>query len=267
MPSPFPGMDPYLESPALWRGVHHGLISFIWMQLNARLPARYVANIDERLVVVDDDRDIYPDSLVKEFAEEPRTKDHPPTGATATAGSDPAVHVPLAPAVLAEGFIEIRLAQGEGRVVTVIEVLSPTNKTTRSQGRDQYLDKQRDLLESAIHLLEIDLLRAGTYSVAAPRNRLPRRKPWAYVISLHRVGATDCEVWLADVPERLPRVAVPLADEDPDLVLDVQEMVTQCYEAGNFVRQIDYRREPVPPFGPTHGNWADTLLRERGLRP
>ena len=41
MPSPFPGVDPYIESPALWSDFHNNLASEIQAQLNRRIQPRY----------------------------------------------------------------------------------------------------------------------------------------------------------------------------------------------------------------------------------
>ena len=129
MPSPFPGMDPYLEHPALWPGVHQGLITYMQAALNTLLPPHYVADIGERLYVVQPERSIYPDVVVIE---------HPPvippaaqgaTGASGTAVSDPPWILTLHPVEMREVFVEILSIGDESHVVTVIEVLSPSNKT------------------------------------------------------------------------------------------------------------------------------------------
>lgn len=267
MPSPFPGMDPYLEHRAWWRGVHQRLIVYIADTLSEQLPQRYVADIGERLYVVEADRDVYPDVSVKRKRESGRSgKSKRTAGGAVALQSDPAVRVSLEPETLPEGYIEIRRADSEGRVVTVLEILSPTNKAAGSKGRDQYLAKQQELLQSTIHLLEIDLLRGGRYTVAAPRQELRRRAEWDYLCSLHRAGDQECETWPVTLRQSLPRIAVPLSDGDKDFVLDMQAMLDHCYDAGHYQRQIDYRREPVVPFSADDASWADALLRERGLR-
>lgn len=269
MPSPFPGMDPYLEAPALWPGVHHRLITYIADSLSERLPQRYVANIDERLVVVESERNLYPDTLVRERVEAERRPTIMNGGAAAALAteSDPAVRVSLEPETVAQAFIEIRLANSEGQVVAVIEVLSPGNKQAGSAGRTQYLAKQGELLQSRIHLLEIDLLRGGAHTVAAPRQRVLGLARWDFIISLHRGEESECDVWPVAVRQRLPRIRVPLTLGDPDIILDLQEMVTHCYDVGRYARHIDYRHDPAPPLVAADAEWAAALLRERGLRP
>ena len=51
MKTPFPGMDPYLEHPVLWEGVHARLIARIADQLQPLLDPRYVATVEERVFV------------------------------------------------------------------------------------------------------------------------------------------------------------------------------------------------------------------------
>src|SRR5947209_1507782 len=171
MPSPFPGMDPYLENPALWRGVHHLLIADIDISLNALVRPRYVARIEERVYVAQTDRDVWPDVLVRDS---PRTgKRSPRRTARARGGegngeSDPPLLLTVEPVEVREAFVVIREVQGAGRIVTVIEVLSPSNKTRGTPGRRQYQEKQKEILHSRTHLLEIDLLRYGEYTAAAP---------------------------------------------------------------------------------------------------
>lgn len=270
MPSPFPGMDPYLEDAALWRGVHHRLITYIADTLNASLPRRYAANIDERLYVVESDRDIYPDTLVKQSPETRPTVGGSNGGGKAldpvAEGTDPALVVELEAEEAREAFIEIVLTGGIGRVVAVIEVPSPSNKTTGSEGRQQYRAKQREILGSPVHLLEIDLLRDGAYIVAAPEEKLRRRAAWDYVVCLHIGGCPAFEAWPIRLQQRLPRVRVPLVEPDIDLTLDVQAMIDRCYDAGNYARQIDYRNDPRSRLDPGNATWVDSLLRQRGLR-
>jgi len=262
MPSPFPGMDPYLEHPALWPGVHQGLITFMWTTLNAVLPPRYTASIGERLYVVQPERDIYPDVMVLE-----RPAPHPVrqmTEGTAVA-IDPPWVLTIEPVEIREVFIEILATGAEDQVVTVIEVLSPANKAPGSSGRQLYLTRQREVFESQTHLIEIDFLRRGEHTIAVPREELRRRGPWDYLICLHRGGqGKRYEVWATTVRQRLPRICVPLAHGDPDLALDVQAIFNRLYDEGGYARRIDYRHAPPAPLAGDDATWAGALLHERG---
>ncbi|MBI3330112.1 MAG: DUF4058 family protein [Nitrospinae bacterium] len=263
MPSPFPGMDPYLEHPARWPGVHQRLITYIGDTLNATLPPRYVADIGERLYVVQPERNIYPDVVVVE---------HPPAETRAAQGggavaSDPPWVLTLEPVEMREVFIQILSVGDESRVVSVIEVLGPSNKTAGSDGRELYVAKQREILQSHTHLIEIDLLRHGEHTVAAPREALLRMGTCDYLLCLHRGGKRGrYEVWAITLRQRLPHIHVPLADGDPDVVVDLQAMFNRCYDEGAYARRLDYRREPPTRLEGDDATWATALLRERGLR-
>ncbi|MBI1987665.1 MAG: DUF4058 family protein [Nitrospinae bacterium] len=267
MPSPFPGMNPYLEHPVLWPGVHQGLITYATETLNAILPPRYVASINERLYVVQPERDIYPDVVVVEHPS-PQRPMRQGTGETATGVAvDPPWVLTIDSVEMREVFIEILSVADESRVVTVIEVLSPSNKADGSEGRQLYLTKQQEILESQAHLIEVDLLRQGEHTVAVPRGTLLRRGKWDYLVCLHRGGqGRRYEVWAIPLRQRLPCIGVPLADGDPDVALDLQAVFNRCYDACGYARRLDYRREPRTPLKGDDAEWANALLREHGLR-
>jgi hypothetical protein len=255
-------MDPYLENPAMWPSVHQGLITFIWTALNGELPPGYSASMGERLFVVRPGRDIFPDVAVYEL---PRPALFPSSGgvATLTAPSDLPLVVIREPSETREVFVEIvKLGEDGERVVTIIEVLSPANKSAGSRGREMYLAKQSEALASAISLIEIDLLRTGEHTVAVPREELLRQDPrWDDLVCLHRGGEWDrFEVWPRTVRDHLPRIRIPLADGDPDLTLDLQAVFNRCYAEGGYARRIDYRRAPHTPLAERDAAWARELL-------
>lgn len=262
MPSPFPGMDPFLEDPPRWAGVHSGVIAQICAFLNERLPPGYAADIGERVWVVRPERAIYPDVALVEAPSGGRA------GERAALVADPPWIISVEGAEMREPFVEIRPIDDSGKLVTAIEVLSPSNKAEDSEGRELYLRKQREVLASPTHLLEIDLLRHGSHTVAAPRTRLAGKERWDYVVCLHRgdVGARFA-VWAFSLRERLPRVLVPLLERDPDLVLDLQEIFDRAYDAGPYRRRVDYTREPPLPVTYDDAAWMQALLADAGLRP
>ena len=269
MPSPFPGMDPYLENPVLWPGVHQGLITYIRAALNAVLPPRYVADIGERVYIVQPERSVYPDVVVLEHPiTQPQTEQGSRGTTTAVAiASDPPLVLTYEPVEIREVFVEILPVGEESRVVTVIEVLSYSDKTPGHEGRKLYLTKQQEILKSQTHLIEIDLLRTGENTVAVSREQLLKKCKWDYLVCLHRGGEGNrFEVWPITVRQRLPRIHVPLADGDPDVVLDLQAVFDRCYDEGAYARRIDYRRDPPIPLEGEDAEWADKLLREKGLR-
>lgn len=263
MPSPFPGMDPYLERRAIWSDLHQGLITYSRDALQPLIRPRYHAHIGERVYVVHPPRVIYPDVSVTE--RRPALVPASPTG-MAVPEPDPPLVIAMPPEEVRETFIEIRDLTEGGRVVTVIEFLSPANKTP-GEGRDLYLRKQEDMLSSETHLVEIDLLRQGEHTVAIPPYYLIPYQPWHYVISISRATHRDrFEVYPLTLRQRLPRIVIPLLDPDPDIVLDLQAVFNRCYENGAYADLIDYSADPEVPLAPDDMAWATELLRQKGLR-
>lgn len=279
MPGPFPGMDPYLEQPALWSGVHQGLITGIRDALNAALPSGYVADIGERVVLTRPDRSIFPDVVT--FTQTPPILPAPFRVSLETRAGSAVVERETADTPLTvdvdlvearEVFVEVRPVGDETEVLCVIEVLSPANKAPGHVTRDRYLSKQRALLDSAVCLIEIDLLRTGAYTVAVPEYALRSRLPvWDYLICSHRGGQAGerdrFEVWPPTLRDRLPRIPVPLGSGTPDVILDLQAVFDRNYDGGAYRRRINYNADALTPLVGDDALWADALLRERGLRP
>src|SRR4051812_9374510 len=113
----FPGMDPYLEHPATWPGVHRAMVVYLSDALQPRLDPRYVATIRER--VFEGPRC---DVLFK------RSRSDVGRGGVAVLEGDVPVLVRVSVEEIHESHIAIVDLQSEQRVVTVIEVVSPTNK-------------------------------------------------------------------------------------------------------------------------------------------
>lgn len=258
-------MDPYLEDPPRWGGVHTGMILHIAEFLNRVLPAGYAAEPGERLWVVRPERNIYPDVAVVEPPRLPARPSAVAAGATATV--DPPWVITVERYEMREPFLNITAVNDPGRIITAVEVLSPSNKRLGSEGRNLYLKKQEEVLQSVTHLLEIDLLRAGAHTVAAPRALLAERGAWDYAVCLHRAASAGrFEVWPFTVRDRMPRVAVPLAEGEPDVVLDLQAVFDGVYDAGPYPRRVDYRRDPPLALNLADAEWVDALLRSKGMR-
>jgi hypothetical protein len=267
MPSPFPGMDPYLENPAHWREVHHHLITGLKVSLKNRLPPPYYARIDERLYVVQPNRSILPDVSILRRQKSKRAKRRESSTGTLALECDPAWEISVLPEEFHEAFVEIRSKAEPERVVTHIEVLSPTNKQLGLEGRESYCQKQREIQGSPTHLVEIDLLRFGEHTVAPPVDELRSRGAYHYLVSVSRGEAhTDYDVWARTLRERLPRFRVPLTGNDPDVVVDLQAILDRAYEDGDYERMTDYRVPPAVALSPADAKWAAALLRQHGLR-
>ena len=174
MPSPFPGFDPYLENPNYWRGFHNNFLAYINESLNAQLPPGFAANTEERIYLVQPERLLYPDVAL--FSRPPASPwEAPRSGGAATLVADTPISLTLMDETIYEPYIEVLALGAEEKIVTVIELLSPTNKTIDGHGRDSYVRKQEQILQSDVHLLEIDLLRDGIHTIAAPRDILRKK--------------------------------------------------------------------------------------------
>ena len=254
MPSPFPGMDPYLEAPALWRDVHHRLISGIAEHLNSSLPENYVARINERLYLDEPDPSDFPDQFIASVRTHNRNR---------LRSSETPWKVSVAPPEeIAEAFVEVQQLRPERRLVAIIEVVSPSNKRPNTNARESYLKKQQEIREQGIALLELDLLRGGAHTVEAPLEALQRFGTWDYLACLRRAGRRyDWEVWPIRLREPLPEVYVPLADEHSDLPLPLQPLVDCAYQGGRYSLLVDYQKEPRPPLSEENTGWAWELLR------
>lgn len=258
MPSPFPGMDPYLEG-AVWTTFHFSLAAELVRQLAPRLRPRYLVLPVERFVLDTLDTvsitttSIYPDVGVVQ-------SQHQPSGEGAlTIAPAPLRLATVMPEAIPHVTVEIR-DTAERTLVTAIEILSPTNK--RGQGRVEYLAKRDGILLSTAHLLEIDLLRQG--------QRVPMREPLPpapYFVFLSRGRERPfTEVWPIDQRESLPTVPVPLLPDDDDMPLDLQLVFTSVYDLLNYDLVVDYRQPPPIPLAEADAIWVESSLQAAGLR-
>ncbi len=264
MPSPFPGMDPYLE--AHWRDVRAGLIIYARDALQGVLPGGLRARVEERVLLETPqgigDHPLYPDVRVVEYT----TKRGLQTRAAGVAVAEPLL-VKAAPETVTETFLAIIDPESGNRVVTVVEFLSPANKSP-GPNREQYLRKQREVCSSDANLVEIDLNRFGTHTLAFPLPHLKARFRTSYMACVRRATRRDvAEVYPLPLWERLPPVNVPLRPDDADVPLDLQALVEQCYRNGAYDGTIDYAVDPDPPLLGADRKWAAGWLREKGLRP
>jgi hypothetical protein len=266
MPSPFPGMDPYLESPRHWRGFHSTMIIEMNAQLNKALPPGFASFVEERVYIVVPENTAIPDIVITR--QPTATIGRSGTTAVLERKIDEAETVTYFPDEVRELFIEIRTIESEQEdVIAAIELLSPTNKLPGGRGREEYDKKQRDILESPAHLVEIDLLRAGTHTVAVPRSVVLAKGPWDYLICIHAAGeGTTFRIWRNFLVSPLPKVSIPLKSGVPDVALDLQDALNQVYDRGPYQRVMNYHGEPLPLLSKEYETWTHDLLREKGYR-
>lgn len=256
MPSPFPGMDPYLEDPAFWFDFHATFINYCREALLDCLPDNYEARIDEKVRLVEvapaGRKRIEPDVAVTRH--EPSS---PPMPAPAGVATLEPVTIPLVieEEETHERYIEI-LHRPERTLVAVLELLSPANK--EEPGRSDYLAKRNALLRHRVHLIEVDLLIGG--------RRLPLERalpPGDYYALVSPGGRRpDCDVYSWTMRQRLPAIPIPLLPPDPDVWLDLAAVFATTYERGRYARSLAYASPPPVSLDDGTRHWV--MERARG---
>ncbi|MGH8060045.1 MAG: DUF4058 family protein [Candidatus Entotheonellia bacterium] len=260
MPSPFPGMDPYLERRSMWPDVHNSFIVGMRDALAPQVAPAYYVAIEERTYLVALDIAEFigrPDAAIVASPTEAR-----PAGeagpATAVASMAQTVLLPLYEEVR-EGYLEIRAAQTHA-LVTAIEMLSPSNKAP-GEGRRVYEETRRRVLSTLTNLVEIDLLRGGE-----PMEMQP--PPQGDYRMLVRAGweRPYARLYTCSVRHVLPEVPVPLRRGEQEARLHLSRLLADLYDRARYDLRLDYRQLPEPPLSAPDADWADELLRARGLR-
>jgi hypothetical protein len=220
-------MDPYLEDEAVWPAFHHQLVMCLYQILLPGLVDRYRARVHQRHYV--NEQALFT-SVVRE-------EHH-------------------------EDYLEIR-QRSDNRLVTLVDVVSPGNKTTPA-GRDAYLAKRREGRTACASLVEIDLVLQGQPTLDYSRDGLPE---WDFAVTVTRATQPErYEIYTATLKKRLPRFRLPLAADDRDTVLDLQTAFTRCFEQGGFAPRIDYHRDPPTRLEDADRKWLDDHLRQLKLR-
>ena len=256
MPSPFPGMDPYLEEPAFWGGLHSRLIAALDGALSRLLPEGYFSDVDEHVWLQaeePDDRRLLgrPDNFV---THRNGSGGHRPASGIAVA--EPTTDAVM-PSQKRETQKYLRIVGPDGAtVVTAIEVLSPSNK---GSDRAPYLAKRGEYLAARTNLVEIDLLRDGL--------RMPMGRPstpggdYYYFVS-RGASYPAVQVWRFTVRNRMPNFPVPLREKDSDLAIPFQSLFDAIYDTKRYSTRIDYSLPPVPPLRSLDAEWAADLLKK-----
>jgi hypothetical protein len=253
MPSPFPGMDPFLEEPAEWTGVHTQLLAAISYALTRLLAPNYSVKIEQRVYIVAPDdlerQQIVPDVYVINGRNpSPALK---PVG-TITA---PTLVEPLYEPEIRDRYIEIRDARSR-EVITTIELLSPFNKAAGTQGRAAFERKRRLVMSTKVHWIEIDLLRLGDRPF-----EMANQSDY-YVLLKRGIPLAPYEVWYINLRDRLPTIGVPLGPSDDDVPLDLQAVFDDMYSRSDYADSIDYTgRVPPPQLRPDDAAWVQSRIQ------
>lgn len=257
-------MDAYLE--VHWRDIHAALIIYSRDALQGVLPRSLRARVEESVLLETPigigDHPLYPDVRVVEYQAR-RVSEEGVKGSVAVA--EPLV-VDVEPDPPTERYLEIIDRESGNRVVTVLEFLSPSNKSP-GRNRDKYQNKQREICDSETNLVEIDLNRFGIHTLAFTLTFLPREYRTPYMACVRRSTTPGkAELYPMPLRQRLQTLKIPLRPEDADVLLDLQPLVDQCYRNGGYEGTLNYALDPDPPLLGADGDWADALLYEKGLR-
>ncbi len=274
VPSPFPGMDPYLENPQLWQDFHHRFATTMSELLNLFLPGEYFAQMEQRLEVgiVDDNEE---DEAVRCYIPDvsinaaPWSDRSPSTAliaqprATVSPSEDWDVDVKMHKHL----FIEIREASGEHRLVTLIEIVSPSNK--RGKDRTAFVDKQNEIIASDASLVVIDLLRTGRRILPSDEieQRLQMRKIRAdYLVLIGRAWDRSAsrqhyQLFPFTLRDTLPVIPIPLREDGAEPTLDLQFLLQRVYDGGPYRRgAVNYAKPPDPPLTEVESAWAAQFM-------
>jgi hypothetical protein len=262
MPSPFPGMDPYLESSD-WLSFHAQFVAELGRQLAPKLRPTYLALVGQREVLTISNHDdeeveatLYADVAVARRPGGTRVGELSDEAGVAVAAPVRVRSLVGRPAP--ERFLEIRDTKGR-RLIALIEVLSPTNK--RGDGYLSYVDKRNHVFRSGVHLLEIDLHHLG--------RRVPTQDPLPpapYYVFLSRGDERPMtHVWPVRLDEPLPIVPVPLEAPDLDAPIDLQAAFTAVYDAIGYQYVLDYAEPPPVELGDEAAAWIAMRLDAAGL--
>jgi hypothetical protein len=257
MPSPFPGMDPFIEGQC-WRDFHHRIIGTISDALTPEVLPRYVVRIDEHVYVTTAPPEradlIYPNVVVLERSRSESTPASP-GGPAATATVEPVVLTLPRPERVREAYLTVRRRETL-EVVTVIEVLSPTNKRPGSDGQYEYLQKRDEVLGSTAHLVELDLLRGG--------ERLPTVEPlpggdyYCFIALAGQRPKPNTYAWT--MRRALPTIPIPLAEGDTEVALDIQAVFSTVYDRAAYAFSLDYSLPVEPRLEEADATWVQEVL-------
>jgi hypothetical protein len=251
MPSPFPGMNPYIEKAELWRDFHNSFLFALRAAIVPQVVPRYFVRIEQN-VYVDDPRDgltrlrIADVDLGRQPGSRPR-----PAARAATATPPKRLRVPRL-SKREVGYLSIRTPVGN-RVLTVIKLLSPSNKDG-SADQVSYLVKRRELLASNSSFIELDFLRGG--------KRMPVIGLGAcdyYTLVSRPADRPTVDVCRMKLRDRLPVIPIPLDRAEREPTVDLQDVLNRVYDAAGYEYSI-YDEPPEPPLSSADAAWARKLI-------
>ncbi len=259
MPSPFPGMDPYLEDPAFWRGFHTTFLVYLRKGLKSRLPKGYYADVEQHIWLEGEEPDervafAYPDAFVS-TVEKPRGSRGRVALLTATAAT---AEMTFSKSMKKKSTKYVKIVDSrDNRIVTVVELLSPSNKSAGSDRRN-YLAKRDEYILSGTNLVEIDLLRDGA-RLPMGRSRLPHADYYALVS--RAADFPRVELWAFTVRDAMPVLPIPLKPEHGDVPVSLRDCLDGAYEDADYDDRIDYAAPPHSPLRSPDAIWATKMMK------
>jgi len=260
MPSPFPGMNPYLENPELWPEFHSRLMVALADEILPHIRPKYRVAVEKRVYHDTDGNSVLigiPDVTIARSLK-PTTQKSSNIALASPPVKPITVNIPI-PEEIRETYLEVReIATGE--VITVIELLSPKNKR-QGEGRKAYQTKRLQILGSSTHLVEIDLLRGGE-SMPILNNDI--KSDYRILVSRSQLRPR-AELYPFNLPEAIPAFFLPLQKEDIEPLVDLQNVIQDLFDRAGLDLEIDYNSQPVPPIQETDLIWVNELLKEQDL--
>ena len=259
MPTPFPGMDPFLEQPELWPDLHNSLIPALRNDLAPKLRPRYYLTIEERLYLAEIESKTLTGRADVAIVGSPQAISTPAPVLERDQSAVMMVELPI-PDQIRETFLEVR-ETGVNKVITVVEILSPTNKRP-GPGRNLYQQKRLNLLNTQTHLVEIDLLRAWA---PMPMGGAGHQAHYRILIS-EAEQRPMARLLLFSIRQPIPRFRLPLQSDDEEPEVDLGRLLRDLYDLAGYDLRLNYQAEPPPPLANDDAAWVNNLLRETGLR-
>lgn len=255
MPSPFPGMNPYLEQATVWQDFHQTFLVTLRTAILPQVAPRYFVELEVSLYLDPSDEDdllfaVADAALPEGKSSAPRN----PSGATIAAPVTVTV-----PGVTKKKARRLLIRDAKDRqVVTVIEMLSPSNKDS-GPDRTRYVDKRTEILTSTTNFVELDLLRGG------PRMPVRKLPPCDYYALVSRHWERpNMGLWPVSLREPLPPIPIPVREGDPEPTVGLQAVLQRAYDDGGYAYHI-YEGKPEPPLSAADAAWARELLAAAGV--
>ena len=259
MPSPFRGMDPYLESPVRWGGVHLRILVAISTQLNRLMPEGFTTEIEQDITVSEGSDDDGP--LARRNPDVFAYEVESANGARRRCGTTALMEAPASVTTLDTGDVHkhrrVLIQSLDGKtILTAIELLSPSDKSRGQSGRS-YLAKRGECLAAGTNLVEIDLLRDGV--------RLPfgtSRPPVAdyYILVSEAERRPSADIWAFTLRQPIPIFPIPLKAGMQPVPLNLKRCLDLVYDEGNYPIKVDYSKPPIPPLNRPDAEWAASLF-------